>query len=83
MLVINGFFENGVFTPETPLSGIKGRQKAVLNIEGAGEIERLERINSWREFSQAVRNCNEVLEGEPQRIRFNTPEEIDAYEIRA
>ncbi len=33
MLVINGFFENGVFVPEKPLTHIKGRQRASLSIE--------------------------------------------------
>ena len=33
MLVVNGFLENGVFIPEKPLSDIRGRQKAVLNID--------------------------------------------------
>ena len=35
MLVVNGFFENGVFIPEKPIPGniIKGRRKAVLRIE--------------------------------------------------
>ena len=39
MLVVNGFFENGVFVPEKPLAAItvKGRQRAVLNIDNAGE----------------------------------------------
>jgi hypothetical protein len=39
MLAVNGFFENGVFIPEKPLStiSIRGRQRAVLNIDSAGE----------------------------------------------
>ena len=44
MLVVNGFFENGVFIPEKPLADIKGRQKAVLNI--GYEDEKQERLNS-------------------------------------
>jgi hypothetical protein len=37
MLVVNGFFENGVFIPEKPLAGIIGRQKAVLRIDSEDE----------------------------------------------
>ena len=76
MLVVNGFLENGVFIPEKPLSVIEGRQKAVLRIEY--EEKRQERINAWKEFSQSIRASNEVLEGEPERIHFRTPEEIAA-----
>ena len=75
MLVVNGFFENGVFVPEKPLANIKGRQRAVLNIEETGNTNR---IKAWQEFSHAIRTSNEILEGEPQRIRFRTPQEIEA-----
>jgi len=40
-----------------------------------------DRKKEWREFSMAIRASNEVLTGEPERIRFRTPEEIEAYEI--
>ena len=77
MLVINGFFENGVFIPEKPLSNIKGRQKAVLNIDDTSKDEKTDRQIAWREFSQTIRASEEVLEGEPEKIRFRTPEEIE------
>ena len=76
MLVVNGFFENGVFIPEKPLDDIRGRQKAVLRIEY--EDEKQKRLNAWKEFSLAVRTSDEVLEGEPERTRFRNPEEISA-----
>jgi len=78
MLVVKGFFENGVFVPEKPLANIRGRQRAVLNIYDTGKDEKQERLNAWREFSLAVRTSDEVLEGEPERIRLRTPEEIEA-----
>jgi hypothetical protein len=78
MLVVNGFFENGVFVPEKPLANIKGRQRAVLNIDETDRNEKQERLNAWQEFSRVIRTSNEPLEGEPQRIRFRTPEEIEA-----
>ena len=74
MLIINGFFENGVFVPEIPLTGIEGRQKAVLRIE-YGE-KKQDRIEAWKEFSRSIRSSDEILDGEPERIRFRTPEEI-------
>ena len=78
MLVVNGFFENGVFVPEKPLANIKGRQRAVLNIDETDKNEKQERLSAWQEFSHVIRTNNEPLEGEPQRIRFKTPEEIEA-----
>jgi hypothetical protein len=77
MLIVNGFLENGVFVPETTLFNIKGRQKAVLNIEESVENERQKRIEAWREFSMSIKASNEKLEGEPLRLRFKTPENIE------
>jgi len=78
MLAVNGFFENGVFVPERPLANIKGRQRAVLNIDETDKNEKQERLRAWREFSQTIRTSNESLEGEPERIRFRTPEDVEA-----
>jgi hypothetical protein len=78
MLVVSGFFENGVFIPDRSLSYIKGRQRAVLNIDELDEGKLQGRIDAWREFSRAVRASDEVLEGEPERIRFRTPEQFEA-----
>jgi predicted DNA-binding antitoxin AbrB/MazE fold protein len=77
MLVVNGFFENGVFIPEKPLVNIKGRQRAVLNIEETDKDDKQNRLRAWQEFSHAIRTSDEKLEGEPQRIRFRTPQEIE------
>ena len=77
MLIIDGFFENGVFVPEKPLTNIKGRQKATLSIEETTKDEKQERLNAWGEFSRAIRASDEVLEGEPEGILFKTPEKIE------
>jgi predicted DNA-binding antitoxin AbrB/MazE fold protein len=73
VLVVDGFFENGVFVPEKPLTNIKGRQRAVLKIEETDKDDKQNRLKAWKEFSYAIRTSDEVLEGEPQRIRFRTP----------
>ena len=70
MLVVEGFFENGVFIPQKPLVDVKGRLNATLTIAEDEEKERLERITAWRQFGEAVLNSDEVLEGEPERFRF-------------
>jgi hypothetical protein len=79
MLVVNGFFENGVFVPAEPITAIQGRQAATLTIKEAGEEQKKqERIQAWREFSRAIRTSTEQLEGEPEKLRFRNPEEIEA-----
>ena len=78
MLVVNGFLENGVFIPEKTITNITGRQKASLRIEQAEGNEKQVRIEAWREFSRTIRSCNEELDGEPERINFRTPEQIEA-----
>ena len=77
MLVVNGFLENGVFIPEKPLADIKGRQRAVLSINETNADDKQEHLSAWREFSRAIKASNEVLEGEPERLNFRTPEEIE------
>ena len=56
MLVVNGFFENGVFIPEKPIAHISGRQRASLNIEETGKKQRSEeqaqREEGFRRFMQ-------------------------------
>jgi hypothetical protein len=76
MLVVEGFFENGVFVPHKPLVDVKGRQNATLTITENEEKERQERITAWRQFGEAILNSDEVLEGEPERFRFRPFEEI-------
>jgi len=46
VLVVNGFFENGVFVPEKPLTNIMGRQKAVLTIDESGKDESQKHLNN-------------------------------------
>jgi len=55
MLIVDGFFENGVFVPEKPLTNITGRQKAVLNIDTESETEEeklARREKAFEHFSQ-------------------------------
>ena len=77
MLVVDGFFENGVFTPNNPVVNIKGRQEATLTIKEFN-VEQ-ERIKKWKEIKEMLAESeDEMLEGEPDRLHLKTPEEIDA-----
>ena len=79
MLVIQGFFENGVFTPNEPVFGLKGRQEATLTIQETGKKNNIsEQAEIWVEILDSLQGSDEELLGEPERIHFRTPEEIDA-----
>ena len=78
MLVIQGFFENGVFTPNEQVPDLKGRQAATLNIQQTSGIKEVqEQAGIWAEILEDLQNCEEELIGEPERIQFRTPHEID------
>ena len=36
------------------------------------------KVKAWKEFSRSIRASDEVLEGEPERIRFRIAEELEA-----
>ena len=79
MLVVDGYFENGVFTPNKPVVNVNGRQEATLTIKESAVQEQQERIKRWGEIKKMLADCDdELLEGEPERVHFKTPEEIDA-----
>lgn len=75
MLIVEGFLENGVFTPNKPLADVKGRQLATLTITESREKEQQEHITAWRQFGEAIINSSEKLEGEPERLRFKALDE--------
>jgi len=79
MLVVDGFYENGVFTPRNSVVNITGRLEATLTIKEQDTVqEQRERIKKWAEINKMLlESDDEVLEGEPKRINFKTPEEID------
>ena len=77
MLVIQGFFENGVFIPNEQVSSFNGRQEAILTIKEYSK-EKLEQISRWTEILENISNCNEELIGEPERLSLRIPEKIDA-----
>jgi hypothetical protein len=81
MLVIEGYFEQGRFVPNHPVV-LPEKTKALMILDKQEEhktedvTKKQERITKWREFGEAILNCNEVLTGAPQRLKFRTPEEI-------
>ncbi len=59
MLAVNGFFENGVFVPEKPLTAftVKGRRRAVLNIDNSVESAEESLASKQDAFRRLTRYC--------------------------
>jgi hypothetical protein len=80
LLTFQGYFEAGQFVADTPIRIPEGRKTIVTvldeKVEKANERENY--IAYWNKIIEDIQNSDEVLEGEPERIRFKTPEEIDA-----
>ena len=70
MLIVDGFLENGVFIPNKPLVDVKGRQSATLTVSINDETDHQEQILAWKRFGEVILNNDEVLEGNPERIKF-------------
>jgi hypothetical protein len=73
MLIVDGFFENGVFVPEKPLTAITGRQRAVLNIDNTTETDEEKRAKGQKAFEHFSQYCG-VLPPD-----FNYKKELAEY----
>jgi hypothetical protein len=80
LLVVEGYFEAGRFITDTPVHIPEGKKTIVTVLDEAvnKDQERKAYQKLWDEIINDIENSDEVLEGEPERIRFKTPEEIDA-----
>ena len=80
LLTVQGYFEAGQFIADTPIQIPEGRKTivTVLDEKANKKKDREEYKAYWNKIIEDIQNCDEVLEGEPERIRFRTPEEIDA-----
>ena len=79
-LTVHGYFEAGRFIADTPVQ-IPERRKTIVTVldEKVNKTKEREQYKAyWSKIIEDIQNCDEVLEGEPERIRFRTPEEIDA-----
>jgi hypothetical protein len=80
LLTFQGYFEAGQFVADTPIQIPEGRKTIVTvldeKVDKANERENY--IAYWNKIIEDIQNSDEVLEGDPERVRFKTPEEIDA-----
>ena len=80
LLTIQGYFDAGQFVAEPPVQIPEGRKTIVTVLDEMADTnsEEARQTKLWDEIFEEIEQCDEVLLGEPERIRFKTPEEIDA-----
>jgi hypothetical protein len=79
LLSVEGYFEAGRFIADTPVSIPEGKKTivTVLNESVNKDKEQKAYKQLWNEIIDEIENSGEVLEGEPERLRFRTPEETE------
>jgi hypothetical protein len=79
MLTVQGYFKSGRFIADTPIQIPEGRKTiiTVLDEKVNKENEQKNYIAYWNRIIEDIQNSDEVLEGEPERMHFKTPEKID------
>jgi hypothetical protein len=79
MLALQGYFQSGRFVTDTPVQ-IPERKKTIVTVldEDIDEEKEQEAHKKlWDEIIAELQSCDEVLEGEPERLRFRGPEETE------
>jgi len=79
LLVLEGYFERGRFITDTPYIP-EGKKTIVTVLDEAVDKDKEQKAYQklWDEIIDEIENSDEVLEGEPERLRFRTPEETEA-----
>jgi len=79
LLVLEGYFEKGRFITDTPYIP-EGKKTIVTVLDET--VDRIKEKKSyqklWDEIIDEIENSDEILEGEPERLCFRTPEETEA-----
>jgi len=80
LLTLEGYFEAGRFITDTPYIP-EGKKTIVTVLDEAMDKDKdkeqkvYQKI--WNEIINEIETSSEVLEGEPERLHFRTPEEIE------
>jgi hypothetical protein len=79
LLSIEGYFEAGRFIADPPVYIPEGKKTIVTILDEAVNKDREQQAYKklWDEIIDEIENSNEALEGEPERLRFRTPEETE------
>ncbi|GHV34923.1 hypothetical protein AGMMS4952_27300 [Spirochaetia bacterium] len=80
MLAFQGYFQSGRFVTDTPVQ-IPERRKTIVtvldeNVDDARERKAYQML--WNKIIDEIENSDEMLEGEPERLHFRSPEETEA-----
>ncbi|MDR1804225.1 MAG: DUF104 domain-containing protein [Treponema sp.] len=80
LLTVEGYFENGRFIPNTSIHIPEGKKTIVTILDEEVNKEKEQKMYKklWDEIIDEIENSDEALEGEPERLRFRTPEETEA-----
>ena len=80
LLSVEGYFEAGHFIADTPVYIPEGKKTIVTVLDETVNKDKEQRAYKklWDEIINDIENSDEVLEGEPERLRFRTPEETEA-----
>jgi hypothetical protein len=79
MLAFQGYFQSGRFVTDFPVQ-IPERKKTIVTVLDESVDEDRERKTSqmlWNEIIDEIENSDEMLEGEPERLHFRSPEETE------
>jgi hypothetical protein len=79
LLAIEGYFEAGRFIADTPVYIPEGKKTIVTILDEAVNKDQEQKAYKklWDEIIDEIENSDEALEGEPERLRFRTPEETE------
>jgi hypothetical protein len=80
LLTFQGYFEAGRFIADPPVHIPEGKKTIVTVLDEAADRDKKREAYKklWDEIIDEIENSDEVLEGEPERLRFRTPEETEA-----
>jgi hypothetical protein len=79
MLAVQGYFEAGRFITDTSIQ-IPERKRTIVTVldEGIDETKGQDAYKQkWNVIIDEIENCDEVLEGYPERVQLRSTEEID------
>jgi hypothetical protein len=79
MLALQGYFQSGRFITDTPVK-IPERKKTIVtvldeDVDVTKEWKAYQIL--WDEIIDEIESSDEVLEGEPERLHFRSPEETE------
>ena len=79
LLTLEGYFEAGRFITDTPCIP-EGKKTIVTILDEVVDRDKERKIHQklWNEIIDEIETSSEVPEGEPERLRFRTPEETEA-----